>query len=179
LDTERLGSLLVDRALLSKRSMTAQAVFIKALRLKRGVRGEGIPTHSAAAERRGKGLDSRLFSVGTPTNQQTAAPRPPASPDLSPVTRIWESSYCRGVQKRHKNFLEKVHVKNILQQNGGGKNTLFLDFPPAVFAIAFLAFLCMTSSKTKNTTEMFPEIAQTKRLQKNSKKRQAGRQAGR
>jgi hypothetical protein len=43
-----------------------------------------------------KGLALRLFSVAKPTNQQTAAPRPPASPDLSPVTEISGSSYCRS-----------------------------------------------------------------------------------
>jgi hypothetical protein len=36
------------------------------------------------------GLALRLFSVAKPTNQQTAAPRPPASPDLSPATEISE-----------------------------------------------------------------------------------------
>jgi hypothetical protein len=80
-------------------------VGIEATRIHQGfcvltrLRGEGIPTHSAAAERREQSLDSRIFPVGTPTNRQTAAPRPPASPDLSPVTRTWENQVIAGRQR--------------------------------------------------------------------------------
>jgi hypothetical protein len=59
------------------------------------VRGHHAAPFSSGRTGQWKGLALRLFSVAKPTNQQTAAPRPPASPDLSPVTEVSESSYYR------------------------------------------------------------------------------------
>jgi hypothetical protein len=74
--------------------------------------------------------------VATPTNQQTAAPPPPASTDLSPVTGISESSYCRqfparGV-KHQKAFLQKVRQKLFTKK-------LRVPFIPFIRFIACLA----------------------------------------
>jgi hypothetical protein len=65
------------------------------VKVKGPLRGDHAAPFNSGRTGEGNALALRLFPVATPTNQQTAAPRPPASPDLSPVTEISESSYSR------------------------------------------------------------------------------------
>jgi hypothetical protein len=86
---------------------------------------------------------------------------------------VFVRSSTRGVQKRHKKFLGKAHVKNFWPKKlrEKGKKLFSCRLFPTGFFIAFLAV--SLHEEPKNTTKLFSVFQknQTKKSQKISKKR--------
>jgi hypothetical protein len=73
----------------------------------------------------------------------------------------------RGVQKHHKNFFGKIHVKNFWPKKLREKKLFSCRLFPSIFFIAFLAV--SLHEEPKNTIQIFSKI-RPENLKKSQKK---------